>query len=220
MPSNDRLNREVTRISQLIKRTPFEKWFPLERSFQNLSFATGIYAIRKREKVLYVGRANAFRTRFQGGHQALTRMLVDGISPIDIRILTIPLTARYADNLKQIEKGIIYVLQPEYNVLIPNFKEATDMQLREPTTGHLKDILNYLPDSVVDAVEDHADTYGLTDTQVIELAIANLLDLNTTSLKDLQSLETLANLKERVAILEIQLEAAKAQGFQVPELPE
>ncbi len=31
----------------------------------------------------------------------------------------------------------------------------------------IQHILNYLPDPVVDALEDHADTYGLTDAQVI-----------------------------------------------------
>jgi hypothetical protein len=49
------------------------------------------------------------------------------------------------------------------------------MQLREPTSAHIKNVLNYLPDSVVDALEDHADTYGLTDAQVIELAFTQCL---------------------------------------------
>lgn len=93
------------------------------------------------------------------------------------------------------------------------------MQSGEPTTGHLKQILNYLPVPVVDALEDHADTYDLTDAQVLELAIANLLDLETTSIANLKNLETLAQLKERVAILETQLQAAKEQGFNTPELP-
>jgi hypothetical protein len=84
-------------------------------------------------------------------------------------------------------------------------------------TGHLKNVLNDLPDPVEDALEDHADTYGLTDAQVIELAIANLLDLETTSLGDLKKLETLAQLKERVAILE---EVIRKNGLSVPELPE
>jgi hypothetical protein len=84
-------------------------------------------------------------------------------------------------------------------------------------TGHLKDVLNYLPDPVVDAVEDHADTYGLTDAQVIELAIANLIDLDATSLSELKNLETMAQLKERVAMLEMVL---RKHGLTVPELPE
>lgn len=81
----------------------------------------------------------------------------------------------------------------------------------------IQDILNALPDPVVDALEDHADTYGLTDSQVIEMAIANLLDLETPTLGDLKNLETLAQLKERVAILE---EVIRKNGLSVPELPE
>lgn len=83
--------------------------------------------------------------------------------------------------------------------------------------GPIKHILNCLPDPVMAALEDHADTYGLTDAQVIELAIANLLDLDTTNLGDLKKLETLAQLKERVAILE---EVIRNNGLAVPELPE
>lgn len=64
-----------------------------------------------------------------------------------------------------------------------------------------------------------ADTYGLTDAQVIELAIANLLNLDATSLGEVKDLKTLAQLKERIAILEAQLKAAQAQGFHRPELP-
>jgi hypothetical protein len=96
-----------------------------------------------------------------------------------------------------------------------------DWQVSERVTANstagLKDVLNYLPDPVVEAVEDHADTYGLTDAQVIELAIANLLDLDTITLGDLKNLETLAQLKERVAILE---EVIRKNGLSVPELPE
>jgi hypothetical protein len=91
------------------------------------------------------------------------------------------------------------------------------MQLRQPTTGHLKNVLDYLPDPVVEALEDHADTYGLTDAQVIEMAIANLLDLETTSLGDLKNLETLAQLKERVAMLEAVI---RKNGLTIPDLPE
>jgi hypothetical protein len=84
------------------------------------------------------------------------------------------------------------------------------MQLREPTTGHLKDILRYLPESVVQAVEDHADTYGLTEQQVMEFAVANLLGLEPTSLGDFkdEDLKSLAELREEVAILEARLKAA------------
>jgi hypothetical protein len=217
MPSSDRIKGEAERILKLIQKTKFADSLPLERRYQNLSFATGIYAIRSRDAILYIGRANAFRTRFQSGHQTLVSMFLDGLSASDIRLVAVPIAPRYADCMDDVEKRIIFALQPKYNKRIPSFNEVTAMQLREPTSGHLKDVLNYLPDPVVDALEDHADTYGLTDVQVIELAIANLLDLESTSLSELKNLETLAQLKERVAMLETVL---RKNGLTVPELPE
>jgi hypothetical protein len=47
--------------------------------------------------------------------------------------------------------------------------------------------------------------------------IANLLDLETTSLGELKNLEMLAQLKERVAMLEAVI---LKNGLTVPELPE
>jgi len=217
MPSLNRIKREAEHILKVIQRTKFEDSLPLERGYTNLSFATGIYGIKTIDEILYVGKANAFRTRFQSGHQALIAIFLDGVSPATIRIVTVPVTARYADSLLDLEKQIIFALQPRYNKYIPSFEALSAMQLREPTSGHLKEVLNYLPDPVVDAVEDHADTYGLTDAQVLELAIANLLDLDMTSLGDLRKLETLAQLKERVAILE---EVIRSNGLTVPKLPE
>ena len=63
---------------------------------------------------------------------------------------------------------------------------------------------------MVQAVEDHADTYGLTEQQVMEFAVANLLGLETTSLGDLkdEDLQSLAELREEVAILKARLKAA------------
>lgn len=215
MPSSDRLKREATRILKVIQKTKFDDSLPLQRSYSNLSFNAGIYGIKTSDEILYIGKANSFRTRFQSGHQALLAMFLDGLSPSSIRIVTVSVAVRYADSLIDLEKQIIFALQPKYNKRIPSLDEVT-MQLREPTTGHLKDILNYLPDPVVDALEDHADTYGLTDAQVIEMAIANLIDLDATSVSELKHLETMARLKERVAMLEMVI---RKHGLTVPELP-
>jgi hypothetical protein len=217
MPSSNRIKRETERILKIFQKTKFDDCLPLERGYSNLSFGTGIYAIKSGDVVLYVGKANAFRTRFQSGHQTLIAMFLDGLSPSAIRIVTVPITARYADSLLDLEKRIIFALQPQYNKRIPSYDEVLAMQLRQPTTGHLKNVLDYLPDPVVEALEDHADTYGLTDAQVIEMAIANLLDLETTSLGDLKNLETLAQLKERVAMLEAVI---RKNGLTIPDLPE
>jgi len=81
------------------------------------------------------------------------------------------------------------------------------MLTQTPITGSLKDVLRSLPDHIIDALEDHADTYGLTDLQVIELAIVQMLDLDTTSLGDVSQAKTLAQYKEENAILKIRLQA-------------
>lgn len=66
-----------------------------------------------------------------------------------------------------------YALQPPYNTRIPSIQEIVAMQTETPvqsTSGQIKDILKYLPGSVVDAIEDYADSHGMSDLQVIELA--------------------------------------------------
>jgi hypothetical protein len=212
VPSNRSLNKEVGRILDVIQRTAWEKCVQIEKGFKALSFMAGIYALKTQDdNILYVGKANAFRTRFQGGHQILVEMFLDGFSPESVRIISVPTTARFADDLLRLEAGVIFILRPQYNKRIPSFNEVHGtMQLRQPTTGHLKDILRYLPEPVVQAVEDHADTYGLTEQQVMELAVSNLLGLETTSLGDFnkEDLPSLAELREEVAILKARLRAA------------
>jgi hypothetical protein len=212
VPSNRSLNHEISRILKLIQGTSWSDCIAIEGSFKSLSFMAGIYAIKTRdEKILYVGKANAFRTRFQSGHQALVRIFIDGIRPDAVRIITVPTTARFADDLLSLEKGVLFCLRPQYNRRIPALSEVEGtMQIKALTTGHLKDILRYLPEPVVQAVEDHADTYGLTEQQVMEFAVANLLGLELTSLGDLEDeeLKSIAQLKEEIAILKAKLKAA------------
>jgi hypothetical protein len=80
-------------------------------------------------------------------------------------------------------------------------------QLIPPTTGHLKDVLNYLPDAIVEALEDHADAYGMTDAQILELAIAQFLDLEAVSFSEVEKLKGLGALREENAILKARLQA-------------
>ena len=220
MPSKDRIEQETNRVLKLIQRTPFEHCKPVERSFKNLSFETGIYAIKSiANEVLYVGVASAFRTRFQSGHQALQAILIEGVSPKDVRILTIPLSVRYLDYSLDMERWILYVLKPKYNSRIPSFSEATaTMQLR-PTTGHLVDVLKFLPDHVVEALEDHADAYNLTDNQVLELAIAQFLDLDSVSFGERRDLKGVGALKAENEILKMRLKAAGLPTEVDAELP-
>lgn len=228
MPSADRINKETYRVLQLIEKTKFENCKPVERKFRNLSFEAGIYAIKSiANEVLYVGIASAFRTRFQSGHQALQAMLIEGISAQGIRILPIPLTARYLDSMLDIERWILYMLKPKYNDRIPSFSEATTTMPLTPTSGHLADVLKFLPDHVVDALEDHADAYGLTDAQVLELAnptgseaTAQFLDLDSVSFGERRNLKGVGALRAENEILKLRLRSAGLPIEVDAELPD
>lgn len=221
MPSKDRIEQETNRVLKLIQRTPFEKCKPLERGFKNLSFEAGIYAIKSIEnETLYVGIASAFRTRFQSGHQALQGMLIEGVPPNEVRILTIPLTVRYLDYMLDMERWILYLLKPKYNSRIPSFSEATATMQLKPTTGHLADVLKFLPDHVVDALEDHADAYGLSDNQVLELAIAQFLDLDSVSFGERRDLKGVGALRAENEILKMRLRAAGLPTEVDAEIPD
>jgi hypothetical protein len=208
MPSLKRVNNECDRILKIIQNKKFEDCLVIQRGFKNLGFETGIYAIKSDDDtVLYVGKASAFRTRFQGGHQTLNNMFLDGMNPQGIRLVTVPTPIRYLDSLLIIEKWIIFLLQPKYNKQIPYGEVTAVQQLIPPTTGHLKDVLNYLPDAIVEALEDHADAYGMTDAQILELAIAQFLDLESVSFSEVEKLKGLGALREENAILKARLQA-------------
>ena len=77
----------------------------------------------------------------------------------------------------------------------------------ETTSGHLTQVLRFLPDPVVEALENHADTYGLSDLQVLELTIAQFLDLDSVSFGDRERYKGLGAVLEQNAILKAQLKA-------------
>lgn len=211
MPSRERLQKEATRVIRLLQSTPFEQCTTIEKGFANLSFQAGIYAIKSDEaEILYVGMTSAFRTRFQNGHQALLKILISGVPAVRLRILPIPIDGRYVDYLLQLEKQAIFAIQPRYNVRMPSSQEIARMvaTTTTPTTGQLSEVLQYLPEPIVNALEDHADTYGLSDNQVLEMAIAQFLDLDVTSFDALPQLKGLAALKAENEILKLRLEAA------------
>lgn len=214
MPSSDRVSKEVSRILRVLQGTQFEDCLPLEKGYKNLSFATGIYGLKSSTELLYVGMASAFRTRFQTGHQTLAKMFLDGLNSADIRVVTAPITVRYLNHLSDIEDTILFALRPKYNERIPSVEKMAKMKLKETTSGHLTQVLKFLPDPIVEALEDHADTYGLSDLQVLELAIAQFLDLDSVSFGDREQYKGLGAVLEQNAILKAKL---KALGQEVEE---
>jgi hypothetical protein len=216
MVSKNRLSEEVRRIRRVLLSTKFEDCLdlslPRSERFQQISFQAGIYAFKNAEdRILYIGQTGSFRTRIRN-HHALTNMLLDGLPPESIRLITVPVRGRELDALLDIERVLLFGLKPPYNDRIPSEKDmARDMQLKPRTTGHLKDVLRYLSDPIVAAIEQHADVNGMTDAQILELAIVNLLDLDKTAIADIQDLPdllSLGNLREENAILRAKLKAA------------
>jgi len=221
MPSGARLKEEATRIIKVFQRAKFSEALPLKRRFEGLTNDSGLYAILSEEnEILYVGMANSYLTRFRNGHQALTAMFIDGRGAESMRILTIPLRGRWLDDMLKLEKQVLFALKPPYNTRVPSFQEISAMQAQtpvQPTSGHIKDILKYLPGNVVDALEDYADSHGMSDMQVLELAIAGFLNLESVNFDGVGEFESVGALKERVAILETVIQK---NGLSVPELPE
>lgn len=98
----------------------FDECFELLKDFRNLPNRPGIYAIRHRSEILYIGRSNNMRTRFQGGHKGLGWALMDGLKAQDIRIAAIPVELRWVRSLKLLETELLLVVKPSYNVQYPS----------------------------------------------------------------------------------------------------
>ena len=70
---------------------------------------------------------------------------------------------------------------------------------------------------MVDALEDYADSHGMSDMQVLELAIAGFLNLESVNFDGVGEFESVGALKERIAILETVIQK---NGMNIPRLPE
>jgi hypothetical protein len=188
MPSLKAQKQEIDRMRRLIKNTPFAQCCPIEPRYANLSFLAGVYAIKSsQEEVLYVGKASSFRTRFQNGHQALLAILVDGYAAIDIRILTVPTTERFVEELLMLERFLIVAFDPRYNKRKPDpVKVMTMLEVKAPIApGRIKELLHTLPDVVVEQIESHADIYGVSEEKVLERAITFFLNPDAVVFSDL-----------------------------------
>jgi hypothetical protein len=72
-PSNDEINAEVARILGVLQ-VDFQLCYPLIKRFSNLPQAEGIYALRRRDAILYIGKTANIRMRFQGGHKYFNKI--------------------------------------------------------------------------------------------------------------------------------------------------
>jgi hypothetical protein len=225
MPTTAKIQQEVSKIARLFQKTEFENGIPVVPKIAELTHQTGVYAIKHRDSsILYVGKANSFRTRFQSGHDALLRILLSGTNPTDVYLVLYPLRGRFVEYILELEKLVIHALSPIYNKRVPSFAEVTQMVSTAPrpiTSGHLKDILRYLPDHILGALEDYADANQLNDLQVLEMAIAGFLDLESTEFRHVEDLESVAQMRNNIALLQTKVElltqAMQNQGFTLPD---
>jgi hypothetical protein len=189
MTSRKAHQREADRMRRLIKNTPFAQCLPIVPRYSNLSFQCGIYAIKSAQGVvLYIGKASSFRTRFQSGHQALLAILIDGYQAQDVRIVLVPTTEGFVEELLDLERFLIVVFDPAYNIRKPDpIKVMMMVTTKAPVApGRIKELLQTLPEIVLEQLESHADTYGVAQEQVVERAITFFLDPDAVVFSDLE----------------------------------
>lgn len=213
MPSLKRLNEEALKVTRLLERISFADCLPITRKFTNISITAGIYAFKHRSgEILYVGKAASFRTRFKG-HQTLIALYVDQVPVTDVRIALAPLTQQWIDSLEDIEKRVVFALQPRYNERIPTVRDLEMLQLKTVPPAKVSELLAILPDAVQDAIFDYAATSGLTEAQILELALAQFLDLDAVSFGAVDRYPSLGALQEENKILRTLLK----QSGEVPD---
>jgi hypothetical protein len=189
MPSIKAFNQEVDRIRRLFKNMPFAQCLEIEPPYRNLTFQAGLYALKSHQgEVLYVGKTSAYRTRFQQGHHALLRMLMRGIPVDEIRIVLAPANERFVDDIEMLERHLIVAFDPVYNVYKPDMLEVVMMvQTRAQVSPvRLKELIQALPDPVIEQIEAHADQYGLSEERIVERAITFFLDHDAVNFADIQ----------------------------------
>jgi hypothetical protein len=84
------------------------------------------------------------------------------------------------------------------------------MMMQTKDISALKDIPNYLPTHIREALEEYAIASEMPIEFVIEMAIATFLDLDSTIFGDCRP-ESPGQMKEQIEILQIQLAAAEGK---------
>lgn len=120
-PSDEVIQAQVERILPILQ-ADFADCYKLIKRFSNLPLDPGIYALRRREEILYIGKAANIRTRFQAGHKCMSDALIDGYRAKDLRIAAAPVLDKtlLRDGLTRIEGRLLLIVQPPYNVLYPS----------------------------------------------------------------------------------------------------
>jgi hypothetical protein len=157
--------------------------------------------------VIYLGKALNLRDRFKVGHTALVSAFIDGATAADLRIAAVTVSPYWLASLDELEARMILHAKPRYNSRISSLEVETIML----STDKVK-ILDSLPPTVREALEDYGAETGLSPDQVVELAIVNFLDVDAMTFPRGEALKTLGQLKEENAILRLKLKAAGVEA--------
>jgi hypothetical protein len=109
--------REI--LNRLLQR-PFTTCIPISRDFTGLTTKPGIYAIRHRLELLYVGKAQDIKERFRGGHKAITWSWLEDYDHRDVAIATHEIDYLQWRALSSDLEGIILIWSKlPFNIRIP-----------------------------------------------------------------------------------------------------
>ncbi len=86
---SDRVKQEAQKILKILSKVGFEDCYLLTKDFKELPRQPGLYAIRNRDEVIYLGKALNLRDRFKTGHTALVSAFIDGANAADVRIAVV-----------------------------------------------------------------------------------------------------------------------------------
>jgi hypothetical protein len=77
----EQIKHEAMRILQILIHTTFDECCSLSKDYSDLPARLGIYAIKHREEgILYIGKAGNIRSRFTGGHKAISALHNEGMN--------------------------------------------------------------------------------------------------------------------------------------------
>jgi excinuclease UvrABC nuclease subunit len=110
------LNKEATRLLQILSTTSFQQCCPLSREFNELPNRPGLYAIKHRTQgILYIGKSGNVKSRLRGGHKALGWAFIDHLNPDDVRIAVATLSFEWTRLSLQLEQIVLRQTRPPYN---------------------------------------------------------------------------------------------------------
>jgi hypothetical protein len=111
---------------------------------------------------------------------------------------------------KVIEGLLISTLLPEFNRHVPPITEIARMiavhSFTLPADVQFTDLL---PEGVASAIQEYATVNQLTQNQVVELALAQFLDFDAVTLDSYEHLQSIAELKNEIAMLKAENECLK-----------